>query len=59
MWKCKKVSAAHYFQTYDDIKIIDFGLAQKINDKFGLSDAKVGSPYFTAPDVIKGYYGKE
>ena len=44
---------------YQDVKIIDFGLAQHVDNKYGLSDAKVGSPYFTAPDVIKGYYGKE
>lgn len=44
---------------YQDVKIIDFGLALAIDNKFGLSNAQVGSPYYTAPDVIKGFYGKE
>jgi calcium-dependent protein kinase len=45
-----------------EIKIIDFGLATK----FGMADqadaelhSVVGSPYFIAPEVLRGKYGQE
>jgi calcium-dependent protein kinase len=43
-----------------EIKIIDFGLATKFRHQ---ADAElhsvVGSPYFIAPEVLRGSYGKE
>jgi calcium-dependent protein kinase len=43
---------------FTDIQIIDFGLAGKTSDPFGLLKTMVGSPYFTAPEVYEGSYGK-
>jgi len=39
-----------------DIKLVDFGMAAKCTG--GLLDSKVGTPYFIAPEVISGNYGK-
>lgn len=45
---------------YSDIQIIDFGLATSTeNNSIGLLNTIVGSPYFTAPEVFEGKYGKE
>lgn len=44
---------------FSDIQIIDFGLAAKANNSFGMLSTIVGSPYFTAPEVFAGRYGKE
>lgn len=44
---------------FSDIQIIDFGLAKESINEFGLLSTIVGSPYFTAPEVHEGIYGKE
>jgi calcium-dependent protein kinase len=44
---------------FSDIQIIDFGLSKKLDNSFGLLSTIVGSPYFTAPEVFEGNYGKE
>ena len=44
---------------YSDIVLIDFGLATRTNNSLGLLNTVVGSPYFTAPEVFEGKYGKE
>lgn len=45
---------------YSDIQLIDFGLATSTeNNSIGLLNTIVGSPYFTAPEVFEGKYGKE
>lgn len=41
-----------------EIKLIDFGFATKIGDKDKLK-GKIGTPYYVAPEVISGSYGKE
>jgi len=46
-------------EDYSDIQIIDFGLAKNFDSSFGLLNTVVGSPYFTAPEVFEGVYGKE
>ena len=43
--------------TYE-IKLIDFGFATKFDGQGGLN-GKIGTPYYVAPEVIKGTYGKE
>jgi len=40
------------------ITLIDFGFATKFDEKDPLKD-KWGTPYFIAPEVMKGTYGKE
>mmetsp|Transcript_17308 Transcript_17308/g.20065 ORF Transcript_17308/g.20065 Transcript_17308/m.20065 type:complete len:89 (+) Transcript_17308:500-766(+) len=40
------------------IKLIDFGFATKCLDQERLK-GKIGTPYYVAPEVIKGTYGKE
>ena len=44
---------------FSDIQIIDFGLSKKKENGFGMLSTIVGSPYFTAPEVFEGNYGKE
>ena len=44
---------------YSDIQIIDFGLSKTKESGFGMLSTIVGSPYFTAPEVFEGSYGKE
>lgn len=41
-----------------EIKLIDFGFATKFSDRKKLK-GKIGTPYYVAPEVIKGWYGKE
>ncbi|CAG9313715.1 unnamed protein product [Blepharisma stoltei] len=43
-----------------ELKIIDFGLSNKFGDKFKHTtkmETFVGTPYYVAPEVIKGEYG--
>jgi calcium-dependent protein kinase len=40
-----------------ELKIIDFGMAAKFYD-INLKTS-VGTPYYVAPEVIKGDYGQE
>lgn len=42
-----------------DIKIIDFGLSKKKSGKNVSLDTVVGTPYYVAPEVLKGTYGYE
>jgi calcium-dependent protein kinase len=42
----------------DSIKIIDFGLSVK-SDKAARYSEMVGTPYYVAPEVMKGNYGKK
>jgi calcium-dependent protein kinase len=44
---------------FSDIQIIDFGVSTESNDTLGMLNTIVGSPYFTAPEVFEGSYGKE
>ena len=42
------------------LKLIDFGLSNKFSDKFGHTHAMnttVGTPYYVAPEVLRGHYG--
>lgn len=41
-----------------EIKLIDFGFATKFSDRERLK-GKIGTPYYVAPEVLKGTYGKE
>ena len=41
-----------------EIKIIDFGLSKKKSGKASM-DTVVGTPYYVAPEVLKGQYGQE
>ena len=40
-----------------EIKIVDFGMSVKFSDE--KLDSTVGTPFYLAPEVIKGTYGKE
>lgn len=40
------------------IKLIDFGFATKFSDRERLK-GKIGTPYYVAPEILKGTYGKE
>ena len=44
-----------------EIKIIDFGLSKENhkNNKNGQMQTIVGTPYYVAPEVLKGEYGYE
>jgi calcium-dependent protein kinase len=42
-----------------EVKIIDFGLSKKKNSKGISMDTVVGTPYYVAPEVLKGMYGFE
>lgn len=39
----------------NQIKLIDFGLAKRMKDQHELNDA-VGTPYFVAPEILKGQH---
>ena len=41
-----------------EIKLIDFGLSRKFEKQVDLS-SMVGTPYYVAPEVLGGSYGKE
>ena len=41
-----------------EVKLIDFGLAKQVSDKQKLHTV-AGTPYFIAPEVLNGSYGKE
>lgn len=41
-----------------ETKLIDFGFATKFNDRVRMK-GKIGTPYYVAPEVISGTYGKE
>ena len=53
MFKSKEIT------DYSDIQLIDFGLSKSKEGGFGMLSTIVGSPYFTAPEVFEGNYGKE
>jgi calcium-dependent protein kinase len=43
-----------------DLKLIDFGLANKFGNKFGDEmSSVVGTPYYVAPEVLSGGYGPQ
>jgi calcium-dependent protein kinase len=42
-----------------EVKIIDFGLAYKFGEEKGNMHTVVGTPYYVAPEVLRGTYGKE
>lgn len=41
-----------------EIKLIDFGFATKFSERERMK-GKIGTPYYVAPEVISGSYGKE
>ena len=41
----------------DEIKIIDFGLAKEVKKE--KLNTEAGTPYYMAPEVVKGKYGPE
>lgn len=47
-----------YDQTTQKIKLIDFGLSSYFTETCKLN-SKVGTPYYVAPEVLKGEYSKE
>ncbi len=46
------------YDTNDEVKLIDFGLAKQIEGNKSLHTI-AGTPYFIAPEVLNGKYGKE
>lgn len=42
-----------------EIKIIDFGMSNKLEPGFRQLHSMVGTPYYLAPEVLSGTYGKE
>ena len=40
------------------IKLIDFGLGKRLNPR-GIRDGQGGSPFYMAPEVLKGSYTKK
>ena len=45
-----------------NLKMIDFGLSVKFSDNKGMKtpmDTIVGTPYYMAPEVLRGSYGPE
>jgi len=47
-----------YDSNLKKIKLIDFGLSSFFNESCKLN-SKVGTPYYVAPEVLKGEYSKE
>ena len=43
----------------NEVKLIDFGLAKQTNKKNQNMHTVAGTPYFIAPEVLSGDYGKE
>ena len=42
-----------------DVKIIDFGMSNRLQPGFHQLHSMVGTPYYLAPEVLSGTYGKE
>lgn len=40
----------------EDLKLVDFGLSNKFTNKFQKLHSTVGTPYYIAPEVLKGNY---
>lgn len=40
----------------EDLKLVDFGLSNKFSNKFQKLHSTVGTPYYIAPEVLKGNY---
>jgi calcium-dependent protein kinase len=47
------------FDNDGEVKLIDFGLAKQTNKKNQKMHTVAGTPYFIAPEVLNGEYGKE
>ena len=47
------------FDSNDELKLIDFGLAKQTKKKNQSMHTIAGTPYFIAPEVLNGEYGKE
>ena len=47
------------FDQYNEPKLVDFGLAIQNNSKEHTWMDSVGSPYYMAPEMLYGKYGKE
>jgi len=43
---------------YDQIKLIDFGTAKKFDPSKKIKE-QIGTPYYIAPEILNGQYGKE
>mmetsp|Transcript_7747 Transcript_7747/g.7201 ORF Transcript_7747/g.7201 Transcript_7747/m.7201 type:complete len:115 (+) Transcript_7747:743-1087(+) len=41
-----------------EIKLIDFGLSQVFTKDHPVMSAKIGTPYYVCPEIIKGAYDK-
>ena len=46
------------YDNQDEVKLIDFGLAKQVDGNKKLHTV-AGTPYFIAPEVLNGNYGKE
>lgn len=46
------------YDANNEVKLIDFGLAKQIAENKNLHTI-AGTPYFIAPEVLNGKYGKE
>jgi len=42
-----------------DVKVIDFGMSNRLQPGFHQLHSMVGTPYYLAPEVLSGTYGKE
>lgn len=45
-------------KTSDVVKVIDFGCSVEFN-KDDIQDEKIGTPYYIAPEILKGHYDKK
>lgn len=43
-------------KTPEDLKLVDFGLSNKFSNKFEKLHSTVGTPFYIAPEVLKGNY---
>ena len=41
-----------------ELKLVDFGLSNKFSNKFEILHSTVGTPFYIAPEVLKGNYEK-
>ena len=39
-----------------ELKLVDFGLSNKFSNKFEKLHSTVGTPFYIAPEVLKGNY---